>query len=218
MKAIIRTHVRNPQRLELLKNTIRSARRVGIHRVMVIDDQSPLMVDVRVLCAEEKCEYLLTKGTPGTKNGLYWSLRMDEGSDLHLCDDAELSPTDWQAVPASPDWWLLSYFACYNRDTNRTWWWYPVSTFYAALACRFHPDLRAAYIKARDEVSEGRAPETAFQDDILVKLIIAENGKEIWNTGWDYAQHTGIGILTTMGPGHNSDYRSQFFIGERNQA
>lgn len=214
MKAIIRTHVKVPQRLETLRATILSARRAAFSTIMVIDDQSPLAEQVQALTEELDCAYVMTAGTPGTKNGLYWSLVHDAGDDLHLCDDVQMAYTDWVKTPPSSAWWVASYFACYHRDTARDWWMYPVKDFYAALACKFHPNFRAEFIKEMDS-ARALGYEIPAQDDILVKEICLKNQMEIWNTGWDYAQHTGIGHNTTFEGPHDSNYRSNFFVGER---
>ncbi|ADX42533.1 hypothetical protein [Tetrasphaera phage TJE1] len=172
------------------------------------------MVEVRLLCYKHGCTYLMTTGTPGTKNGLYWSLKIDSGDDLHLCDDVALAVTNWYDLPPPCNWWLISYFAAYERRPEKGWWRYPTEDFYAALACRFHPDLRKAYIEAREAVRDGLVPETGAQDDILIKELIRASGKQIWNTGWDFAQHTGVSDSTFTGP-HDCAYRSKYFIAER---
>jgi len=215
LKCIIRTHVKHQGRLQILRDTIISARAAGFSKILVVDDQSPFRGLVALTSISEGCWYFLTTGTPGTKNGLYWSLKMDDGLDLHICDDVELARTiAWADIPVKDDCWLLSYFAPYKRDPSKGWWKYPTPNFYAALACRFHPDLRKAYIEARDAVTRGEAEETQAQDDILVKQILAASGKEIWNTGFDYAQHTGTRDSTFEGP-HDCGYKSEYFLGER---
>lgn len=222
MNFYIRTHVKNPERLELLRRTLDSVRVAAPgpeHRIFLIDDGSTFD-GARGLAASLGAVYLNVPGPHETKNGMYWSLKVDQdmGQGIHLVDDCVVSKgiLDSHSWPAREDVWLWSFFACYPRNPSGGCWHYPTKDFYAAVACIFHPDLRDLYISWREKVLSGQLPEEVYQDDLMMKKFILEAGKRIYNTGWDYAQHTGIG-QRSFGDNpkeESSNYQTAFFKGE----
>ena len=76
MKLIIRTHVKNEERLQLLKQSIVSAQSQDFKDIVIVDDQSPLKEKVKELVKSlNVSDYVLTEGKPDTKNGFYYSYR-----------------------------------------------------------------------------------------------------------------------------------------------
>lgn len=223
MNFYIRTHVKNAERLELLRRTLESVRAAAPdmeHRIFVIDDGSTFD-GARGLAARVNAVYLSVPGPHGTKNGLYWSLMADRdmGTGVHLVDDCVVSSgflSQAKIERQFPDCWLLSFFACYPRNPEKGWWHYPTKDFYAAVACCFHPSLRDIYIAWWEKVISGALPDEVYQDDLMVKKFIMDAGKRIYNTGWDYAQHTGIG-QRSFGDNpkeESSNYQTAYFKGE----
>lgn len=219
MKVSIRAHVKNQNRLNLLRGTIESCKKAGFTKIQVIDDQSPFG-EIGALCESLKVDYFRTNGEPSTKNGLYWSFL--KGADLHIVDDCVLSPRIVSEVENAKlllrdnNTWMISFFACYPkhvREANRQsdYWRYPVETFYAGIACCYHQDLIDEYM-----AEFKKDPYAAYQDDLTIKHLIMENKKKIYNTTEDYAQHTGVGERA-FGPNpkeESSNYVSEHFVGE----
>lgn len=203
MKAIIRTQIATEPRLALLEGTILSARAAGIQGITIVDDQSPLMVEVRLLCYKHGCTYLLTNGAPGPCNALYWSLKIDTEDALHLCDSVALATTNWLDLPDPCDWGVISYFSPLDRKPMDGWWKHPTQDLTLALACRFHPEVKEGYLSAWDKVRKGVA-QLSNTPALLLRLVLGSTGTHVWNTGWDFAQQTELGAQ-----------RSKYFIAER---
>lgn len=237
MHTIIRTHVKNEARLNLLARTIESALNKGLEdlgSILVADDHSPLGDKVRRLCEAMAVEYHGSMGLKGsTKNGLVSSFRLARGLQgrevLHVCDDIvfgkgtkEFLQTLFQ-YPVPADWWMISLFAAYPqhvRNQNQVFqtplWRYPTDSFYAGLAVIYHEDLMEKAITEWDLVERAEAIEPPWQDDLWMKQLCIDNRKSIYNSNRDYAQHTGVkqrsfGDDPEAG---SSEYVTDYFVGE----
>lgn len=225
MKTIIRTHVKNDERLALLARTIQSAYRAVGPDILVVDDQSPMGKDVRLICNNFKVEYRRTEYQPCTKNGLYWSFKYGgEGNLFCITDDCVLGQgiTKIMEQDLDPQCWLLTFFAGYpmqiriSRAVGNIFWNYPVEAFYAGIACVYHTTLSRLYMEKWEHVMRGEEPKEDYQDDLTIKHLIMANGKQIWGTMYDFAQHTGVqqrsfgDIVADAG----SNYVSECFVGE----
>jgi hypothetical protein len=231
---VIRTHVRNEKRLELLKRTIQSAKDKKLYTlggIYVLDDGSPLKDRVRSLCYEMDVDYIPATLKPGdTKNGLAESLAVGNWTApvFAVCDDVvfgrdileELNHIVLHELPLLPDCGMVSLFACYSRmkqpHADSHLWEYPVHAFYAGIAVVYTPKFRDAYYNWWVRAVNEELPMPQMCDDIFCKVILDAHGLKLYNTIQDYAQHTGIDART-FGDKENdpgSHYLTQFFVGE----
>jgi len=94
---IIRTHIKNHKRLELLERTIVSwhdKQLYDLGELYIIDDTSPLQDELLDLLRNFQIKYKRSNNTPDTKNGLYESLKIDDGWNEIRKDSSVLCTVD----------------------------------------------------------------------------------------------------------------------------
>jgi hypothetical protein len=234
---VVRTHVKNQQRLDLLNRTLQSILDKDIDRlglVHVLDDNSPMREEVRQSAITHNALYRHAENSPGsTKNGLGESLALGDMDKpiLCLCDDivfgkgsldilrrymdSDIPILEWNHIP----WGMISLFASYGRGRfilNTDFWEYPIPHFYAGLAVIYSPAFRKEYVSQWDKMMKGEIPMCVHQDDLFCKDILNASGTRLFGIRRDLVQHTGINARTfgdkAEDPG--TQYQSAFFVGE----
>lgn len=234
MNTVIRTHVKNEKRLQLLERTILSAldkKLDAFGNIYVLDDGSPMGDAILKKCLDLGVQYVPAVLKPGdTKNGLAESLSLDTWNKpiFCVCDDVvfgkgifeEIDHIMTNEVQNLPDCGMISLFACYNRgllvNEHSHLWEYPIRAFYAGVAVIYSPRFRQAYYDDWIAVVNGKKAVPRMCDDLYCKEILTASGLKLYNTAKDYAQHTGVDARTfgddEADPG--SRYISKFFVGE----
>lgn len=235
MNTIIRTHVNNNTRLNLLEREIISwfdKQLNTIGRLFIVDDFSSMHEEVRNLCLKYSVEYKRAHGISTTINGLVESLKLerelnDSVPALHCVDDAVFGIETKSAVlnlvnqlPFVTPYGTIGLFACYPKDirdkykvANTGLWKIDSNLLYALVSHIYSPELIEVLIKDWGDMLTGVTPRTSHQDDIWVAMTCARLNLNCYNTNLDYAQHTGMGN-STFNSIEVSDYRSTEFIGE----
>lgn len=236
MITTVRCHIKSNDRLALLTRTLVSAQTHGLDKdgeIIVIDDQSPMEVEVRELCSVHGVQYIRSSGQPGTVNGLVESIRRTFVDAPLLCcvDDIVfgrgirdvLSDIQRTTIPSMDErgikWGMIGLFACYeNRPSylDTGLWNIPIDILYALNCHVFSPALSRHIINVYDRIEHGELPRPVHQDDLWVKELCKETGMLALNTRKDYAQHTGM-YLRSFGDNpreESSTYQSRMFVGE----
>lgn len=236
MNTIIRAHVKNEKRLETLKREIESwkdKRMLMLGMIYVVDDNSPLALDVEMLCREYSVEYVKAEGKPDTKNGLYNSLKLSSmvgnSEDLFCVDDAvfgqgivnQLLKYRQHDRYLIPNRGTVGLFACYENQTRNPChveetdlWGIPLDILYGLVAHVFSINLRDTLIYEWEEIVAGKQPYPQMCDDLWVKEVCKKYGLNCYNTMLDYAQHVGGDNRTFGDSGENSNYFTKMFVGE----
>lgn len=233
----MRTHVKNQQRRDLLKRTLRSMLDKKINlmgNLYILDDNSPQALDVEKVAFDYGARYVPAKNHPGdTKNGLGESLAIGDMGEsiLCVCDDIVFGKDSSSIItkyldvdiPAIEDanirWGMISLFASYGRGPlilGTDFWEYPIPAFYAGLAVIYSSAFRKEYVKTWDSMVRGEIPKCPHQDDLFCKEILNASGTRLFGVKRDLVQHTGIDARTfgdsIADPG--THYLSSFFVGE----
>lgn len=244
LNTIIRTHVKNELRLQVLERTILSwydKELYSLGDLFIVDDQSPLEREIINLIENinnkklpgNPITYFRTQGQGDTKNGLYWSLKVQENYPVLCCvDDMVFGKgikerlihlIDNELLLIGENYGMIGTFACYeqatrnpNRYNKEDLWIVPIDIFYATVCHVFSEKLSKIIIKEWEEIQQELKPIPNCCDDIWVKEICRKEKLKIYNTlKADYAQHTGANLRTfnedTTG---SSEYYSKLFIGE----
>lgn len=233
---VIRTYVKNQQRLNTLNRTIESWNSKGMSefgKLIIVDDISPMAKEVKALAETHKLTYYLCDGEPDTKNGLYHSLLCQDKFPVLCCVDdmvfgqgtksaiKRMFLNDYEKVVETAG--CIGMFACYGEETRKvlrvpgTDLWNIKNEILYALVCHFFtPKLAKIVIDDWQKVLKNEIPYPCMCDDIWVKEICIREGLLNYNTILDYAQHTGM-RNRTFGEGDGgagSDYISNMFVGE----
>lgn len=233
LDCVIRTHVKNEQRLDTLARMMQSwhDKNLGdLGELYIADDGSPLMDEVGELCAKYDAYYYRCGGTPDTKNGLSESLLLAPKYPVLCCvDDAvfgngikdRLILLLEEELPKLDKWGIVGMFACYEdgtRNQNKVMgtnlWQVPNQILYALVGHVFSEPFSEIIIQRWHEVKAGVAEYPAMCDDIWVKMLLKEFDYGAYNTMRDYLQHTGMDNRTFGESGDNSNYSSKMFVGE----
>jgi len=232
MKFIIRTYVKNEERLRLFEKSIISLKLAGINNITVIDDQSPLEKEVQNVCMENAIEkYVRTVGKSDTINGLYSSLKEINNDEFTiLCVDdficsskildtlKEIKDND---IPIIKDeYGTVGLFACYPSNIrikykNTNLWNIETKSLYALVCHHFSNELKDILINEYEEALEGRIEYPEVCDDIWVATICARENLKCFNTIEDYAFHTGMNNRTFGDSvvSDNSCYQTPCYVG-----
>lgn len=237
MNIVVRTHVKNQQRWDLLKRTLRSVidKKINLMgKLYILDDNSPMALDVEKTASDYGAIYVPAKNHPGdTKNGLGESLAIGDMGEpiLCVCDDIVFGKDSSSIIMKYLDidipmlecagikWGMISLFASYGRGPlvlGTDFWEYPIPAFYAGLAVIYSPMFRKKYVETWNSMVRGEIPKCPHQDDLFCKEILNASGTRLFGIKRDLVQHTGIDARTfgnsTTDPG--THYQSSFFVGE----
>lgn len=233
MNTIIRTHVKNDERLKTLERELKSWYDKEMYQLgdlFIVDDGSPCGEDVNRLALVYNAHYSKTQGEPDTKNGLYWSLKVQDKFPALLCvDDAvfgkgivdrlkELENRELSILGSN--WGIVGLFACYEDNTRKPnrvigadlWEVKPI-ILYALVSHVFSKNFARIMIDQWEDVQRGEEPYPNSCDDIWVARTLPRFGYKSYNTMKDYAQHTGINNRT-FGDNKGSEYHTLMFVGE----
>lgn len=230
MNHVIRTHVKDASRLQLLERTIQSSLRVGL-KPHVVDDFSPMVTEVEKLCIDLKVEFNRAKGISHTINGLVESFYQFYSVEPVLCtvDDMVfgkgagevIQRIEHEIIPKLPDnWGLVGMFACYEGRTpskhHPELWHLKTDALYALVCHVFSAKLQFAAMNEWRTVLAGERNDPNCCDDIWIKRLMLRDNLIALNTLNDYAQHTGMGERTFGDDKADtgSNYQSMCFVGE----
>lgn len=235
LNTVVRCHIKNTTRLKSLEGCIQSwqDKKLGdLGKLYLVDDQSPMEEEVVTLSKEYCVEYFRTPGPPDTKGGLYWSLKIQQSFPVLCCvDDMIFGKGSLEMFKAvleqdvdklPKNWGMIGTFACYESGTRnsnlihntKTNLWNIKNEILYALVCHiFSPHLSNILVKDWEAILAGTMPNPHCCDDIWVARTCTANSIPNYNTGKDYAQHTGINNRTFSNDG-NSTYQTNFFVGE----
>jgi hypothetical protein len=240
MNTVFRTHIKNQQRLETFERTLKSWYQKKLDQLgnlYVIDDQSPMEEEVINLANKYDALYTRTLGDADTKNGLYWSLKVQDKFPVLCCVDdmvfgqdtlARIKQIEEVDIPTIGRYSTIGLFACYQEATRTKFkieglelWQIPHSLLYALVAHVFSGEMARIYTECWEGVLAGTLPYPNMCDDILVKILSINSDLLCYNTTKDYAQHTGMNNRTFGTVDENaangigsSDYISSDFVGE----
>lgn len=233
MNTIIRTHVKNVERLKLLKLTLESSKDKKLHRVgqiFIADDQSPMNSEVQAVAMRYKAKTVISTGKPSTCNGMFNALEIGKDWDygLYLCDDVllggefkeklnkieSLLPSGFGAVslfiPESVDQHFrkgdTEYF--YKCDASSP-------LFHAWICTVISKELNAKYRENYQSVIS-RHPD--IQDDHAIRMICEYYKLGLYCTKEDWALHTGINNRAFDDPDKKqgaSTYQCKRFAGSK---
>lgn len=238
MDTYIRCHVKNKERLATLEREFISWNDKGMSQLgdlYVIDDNSPMGADVKILCRDYWIKSLIPAGgEPDTKNGLYQSLKASReisgnNESLFCVDDAvfgvgivdRLVKYSMKEHYIIPNRGLVGLFACYESPTrtpnmvhDTDLWVVPIEILYALVAHIFSVNLRNTLIWEWEQIQAGKLPYPNCCDDLWVKGVCWKHRLNCYNTMQDYAQHTGGDNRTFGESTANSRYKTKMFVGE----
>ncbi len=235
LNTVLRTHIKNTQRLEVLKKTIKSwyAQEMNfLGDLYIVDDQSPMQNEVIHLVNRYNAHYLRTTGEGDTKNGLYWSLRVQNQWPVLCCvDDMVFGKGSRERfekiisseIPELGKFGMFGSFACYEnntRDFNRIigtdYWKVPIDILYGLVCHIYSRELSNIITKEWEGIQKGNYPMPNCCDDIWVKEICRREQLPVYNSYRDFAQHTGMN-MRTFGENEvteSSEYQTPCFVGE----
>jgi len=232
MNTVMRCHIKNDERLAILERSIKSWYDKNIDafgKLYLVDDGSPCQEEVESIAEKYKAEYFRTKGEPDTKNGLYWSLKVQNEFPVLCCvDDVVFGKGLYERIdrifnrdiPIIGKFGIIGLFACYEdltRNPNRVHgtglWYISPSILYALVAHIFSESFSKTMIDLWDKIQTGEEPYPACCDDIWVARTLKRFNIPSYNTMKDYAQHTGVNNRT-FGDNKGSEYVSKMFVGE----
>lgn len=232
MNTVIRAHIKNADRLAGLEREIiswKDKKMDFLGELVVVDDGSSMQEEVITLCRRHDIYYALAGGTPDTKNGLYWSLKVQTAFPVFCCvDDAvfgqgitnRLKYLVEHELNKISDYGLVGTFACYEEKTRNPnklpdadLWEIKNDILYALVGHVFSERLARLVMKEWEDVQAKRIPYPGMCDDLWVATLLRRYGIKAYNTMKDYTQHTGINNRT-FGDNTGSDYISKMFVGE----
>jgi hypothetical protein len=234
MNTIFRCHIKNDERLELFRRSLQSWKDKELWKLgklYVVDDQSPLQVEVEALAKEFDAVYFRTTGTRSTKNGLYWSLKIQNEFPVLCCvDDMVFGESSMNRLnmlvmheyPRLKNTGIVGLFVCYDMQTRNQFrfsdvdlWMVPIALSYALVCHLFSKDLSDILIRDYEKAAAENREVSIHQDDLWVKEVCLRDGLVIYNTVDDYAWHTGANTRTFGDdPIGNSSYQTPRFVGE----
>jgi len=216
LRVVLRTHIKDADRLNLLDRSLHSLFTKGIDKlgsVCLLDDNSPNMEVLQMQSLYHPLDYVRTPGPNGTKEGLVKSIRhfgSIKDPVLYCVDDlvfsskakdvlVNLAMNDIEEIKAYIDYGLIGLFACYTEDVRAElkikhldYWKVPWNISYAYVCHIFSPKLQDFILKEWALVESGAIPYPKVNDDIWVAELCERKGLAILNTMKDYAQHTGM--------------------------
>lgn len=207
MQLIIRTHIKNEERLKLLKQSIESAQSQDFKDIIIVDDQSPLQEKVKDLVKSlDVTDYVLTEGKPDTKNGFYYSLKQMKGIPAILAVDdficskylrKEFNCVVEDIAEIKDIYGCIGFFACYPseiraRYKNTNLWNINIDALYALLFHIISPQLKDIMVKEWEAVLKGEFPYPEMCDDLWLATVCKREGLLAFSTTMDYVDHTGI--------------------------
>lgn len=238
---IIRTHVKNQERFELLQRSVDSWFSHDLNSLgslTIVNDQSPDSGSdmIQSFCEDNNIKYILTSGKPDTKNGLYYSLKeMQDKPALCCVDDLifgkgikeklEYLVNEEYKNLSHIRWGMIGMFACYPKDIRHVYqdtglWNIPNHILYALISHIFSVSLSKDLVSIYDNYLENNI-DTSYRelftycDDIWVAKISTAKGYLNFNTLDDYTQHTGMNKRSfEKDEVGNSDYTTKCFVGE----
>lgn len=232
MNTVMRCHIKNDERLATLERSIKSWYDKNLDafgKLYLVDDGSPCQEDVESIAEKYKAEYFRTKGEPDTKNGLYWSLKVQDEFPVLCCvDDVvfgkgienRVDEFFVREINIINEFGIVGLFACYEdrtRNPNQIYgtdlWYIHPDILYALVAHIFSENFSKLMVDLWDKVQIGEEPYPACCDDIWVARTLKRFNIPSFNTMKDYAQHTGINNRT-FGSDTESIYASKMFVGE----
>jgi len=240
MDTVIRTHVKNKERLNLLERTIVSCLEKNLYdlgEIKIVNDNSPLTNDVHTLCNKYSLKCHDTIYAPDTKNGLFESLRISNNFPvLCLVDDCVLGNNIKNILIDLLESQIhrldkvgcVGFFAGYNKNSRNPYnysnfWHIPNQALYALVCHLFYEDLSKKLISIYstfktnpENLSQEDAQGLIACDDIWVARVCEKYGFKCYNHLQDYAQHTGIKNRSfgDNPQSENSEYATPCFVGE----
>lgn len=234
MNTIIRCHIKNDQRLQTLERTLKSfydKKMDELGQLYIVDDQSPMSAFVMGLAAKYNAIYKKTEGDPDTKNGLYWSLKVQDKFPALLCVDDMVFGEGTkerfekmlnEEIPQLPiNYGIIGTFACYENPTRimnkvqgTDLWKWPYDIYYATVAALFSENLAKTIMYEWEAIKAGSKMLPNCCDDIWLKELCRGLEIPLYNTFQDYAQHTGINQRSFSDNNQGSEYVTNMFVGE----
>lgn len=234
LDTVIRTYVKNQRRLDDLHRMMRSWLDKRLHdlgNLYILDDFSPMSVEVYNLVEDFGAIYFGANGISDTKNGLAKSFEVTSTRPLLCCvDDAVFGNgikdrlvlmLEEEIPQLGDDWGIIGTFACYEEQTRNPskvrgtrLWEVPNNILYALVGHVFSEPFSKIIVDRWNDVLVEKAPYPFMCDDIWVKNLLKEFNYKAYNTMRDYTQHIGINNRTFSDDNTGSDYQSKMFVGE----
>lgn len=211
-KTVIRAHVKNEDRLGLLKKTCQSWKDKTFHRIsdlIIVDDGSPLQTEVKDVATKYGAALIVNEGSHGTCEGMAAALQSvkDEPYSLQLCDDILFGGEvrekvekiinkelpllgKWGAVslfiPISVNWKFRTTDLVPNTKLHKC---DPAPPLFHAWICTLiSKELNNKYL-AEWQIVKEHFPD--IQDDHLIRTVCKTYDLGLYATSLDYALHTG---------------------------
>jgi hypothetical protein len=241
MEIVIRTHIKNIERLNLLEKTINSVidkQLTDLGELKIFDNSSPMKQEVMELCGKYKISYNTNNYPSDTKGGLYSSLNLATTYPI-LCtvDDMIVGKNTKEEIirilnndipQLDTSWGCIGMFACYPKNIrnlyqNTNLWNISTKALYALICHLYSKKLSEILINHYEKSQENYEQLTELEkhnlnccDDIWVARTCEQHNLLCYNTIDDYSQHTGVNNRSfgenTITP--NSEYLTNCFIGE----
>lgn len=226
--------MKNEERLKIFRRTLQSWKDKELWKLgtlYVVDDQSPLGTEVEALAKEFNAIYFRTTGIRSTKNGLYWSLKVQDEFPVLCCVDDmvfgegtknRLESLITYEYPKLKNTGVVGLFVCYDMRTRNYFrfsdvdlWMVPIALSYALVCHLFSKELSDTLIRDYEQALLENREVSIHQDDLWVKEVCLRDNLVIYNTTDDYAWHTGANTRTFGDdPVGNSSYQTPCFVGE----